>query len=83
MYVTRPISHDGDRLNMAPPPIRRWPPRPWRLFLGTYNIRDGREPRLGQAVWYARIGGFDLMILMETKITKQLYCCNRMGYIVV
>ena len=31
----------------------------------------------------ARIGGFDLMILTETRITDQDYYCNRVIYNVV
>ena len=30
-----------------------------------------------------QISGFDLMILTETKISDQTYCCNRLGYDVV
>ena len=38
---------------------------------------------IAQAIQAARIGGFDLIIIMETKITNQAYCCNKMEYDVV
>ena len=33
-----------------------------------------------KAIWEARISGFNLMNLMETKITYEAYFLNRMGY---
>ena len=33
-----------------------------------------------QAIQAEQIGGFDLMILTETKVTNQSYCCDRMIY---
>ena len=57
------------------------PPR--GLSLRTFNIRGRRGFRITQAIWEARISGFNLMIMTETNITEQAYCCNRMGYGVV
>ena len=64
MYATQLVSHGGDRLQMAPPPPHRWPPRPQGLYLSTFNICDVRGYGLTQAIWAAKIGGFDLIILI-------------------
>ena len=64
------------------PPPRR-PPRPQGLSLGNYHIRDGRGLGIAHYIRAAWIGGFDRTILMETKITDQDYCRNRMGCNVV
>ena len=36
-----------------------------------------------QAIRVERIGGFNLMIMTENKITDQVYCRNRMVYMEV
>ena len=80
MYITQPISNGGDLPHTVSPPPNLWPPIPWVLSLGNCNIRNGRGPGLVQVIQGARIGGFDLINLTETKITYQDYCRNRMGY---
>ena len=80
IYFTLLIIHGGDYLHMSLPPQRLWPPRTWGLSLGKFKICDGLGFMLAQDIWAARICGFDIMILTETKITDQDYCCNRMGY---
>ena len=77
IYVTQAIRHGRDRLHMAPQ--RRQSLRPQGLSLRTFNIRNGQVYRIKQAIRAARIGRFDLKIMMETKINGQPYCCNRMG----
>ena len=81
MYLTRLIRHGRDCLHMVAPPCRSLRPR--RLYLGNYRIRNGRGSGIAQAIRVARIGGFDLMILTETRITDQDYYCNRVLYNVV
>ena len=39
------------------------------LYLGNYHIHYGLGPRLMDSFRVARVGFFDLMILMETNIT--------------
>ena len=81
MYVTQPRRH-GEDLPHTVPPIRR-PLFPQGFFLGNYHIRNVRVSRIAQAIRAAYIGGFDLMVLMDTNITDQYYCCNMIGYNVV
>ena len=83
IFLTRPISHDVDCLYMAPPPPLRHTLHPRGLSLGTLNIHDGRGSGIAQAIMAVQIGVFDLMILMETKITNQAYCHNSLVYDVV
>ena len=80
IFLTQMISHGRDRLHMAPPPPCERTPRPRGIFLGILNIRDGRCYGILQSIRAVHIGGFDLMILMETKITNQYYCRSRLGY---
>ena len=81
--ITQLISHGRDWLHTAPTLPLWWPMRPRWLFLRTLNLRDGRGSGLAQAIRAVYIGVFDLMILMETNITSQYYCSNRLGYSVV
>ena len=53
------------------------------MYLGTFNICNGRVFGLVQGIRAVQIGGFDLMILTETNITERDYCCNILGYNVV
>ena len=76
---TQPIYHDGDLLHLAPPTHLR-PPLPQGLSIGTFNIRNGQGFGITQAIWEIQIGGFNLIILMETNITDQAYFHNRLGY---
>ena len=80
---TRPIHHGRYRFHLAPLTLRRRPPRPRRLSIGTFNIRNGWGFRITHAIRAVQIGGFDLMILMDTKVNNQAYCHNMMGYDVV
>ena len=90
IYLTRilicfaqPISHDGYRIHMEPPPQRCLPPLPQGLSLGTINIRDSQVPGIAQDIWAVQIGSFNLIIMTDTKITDHTYCHNRLGYNVV
>ena len=56
---------------------------PQELSLGTFNIRNIRGSKPAKAIQAVQIGGFDPMILTETNITYQDYCCNRLRYDVV
>ena len=60
--------------------IHRRPPRPPGLAIRTLNIRDDRDFGLAQDIWVVERGGFKVMILTKTKISKMLYCWNRLGY---
>ena len=81
MYLTQPIRH-GRYCPHIVPPLRQ-PPRYRVLYLRNYHIRDRRGSRLVGDVQVARIGGFNLMILMENMITYKSYCQHNMGYDVV
>ena len=65
---------------MAPPlmPHRR-PPLPPRLTIGTLNIRYGWGFGLAQAIREVERGGFDMMLLTETKIQSEAYSHIRLG----
>ena len=76
--VTQPRKYGWDPPHMIPPPHR--PPCTRRVSLRNYHIHDGRGSGLAEAVQVAWIGGFNLMILMDTKIIYQAYCQNRMVY---
>ena len=80
---TRLIIHGRDLLHTTTLPPHLQQTRPWGLSLVNFNIRDVRGSRLAQAIRFVKIGGFDLMILMETKISNQDYFCNSLGYYVV
>ena len=81
--LSHPIRHVGDHLHMAPPPLRRRQPHPQGISLGTFNIRGGWDYGVTQAIWAVQVGRFDVMLMTDTKITDQAYCCNRLGYDVV
>ena len=78
MYVTLLIRHSGDLSHTVPLPCQ--PPHYQVLSIGKYHICDGQSSGLVEAVQVARIGGVDLMILTETKITYKDYCQHKMGY---
>ena len=69
-----------DRLHTDPAPPRHWPPLPWGLSLSTFNIRDGRGSGIVQALQVVHLDGFNVMLLMDTKITDQDYLRNILGY---
>ena len=52
------------------------------LLVPTTPAAD-RDFWIAQAICAVQISGFDLMVVTETKITYQDYCCNRLGYNVV
>ena len=68
MYVNRLIKNSRDRPHTVPPPFQL--PRPRGLTLGNYHICDVQGSGTAQAIWAEWIGGFGLIILTETKITK-------------
>ena len=74
----RLIPHGAGRLHTAPP--RRRPPHPTRIAIRALNILDGRGFGLAQAIWAVERGGFDVMLLTETKISTMVYCRNRLRY---
>ena len=49
------------------------------IAIATLNIRDGRGLGLAQAIQELECGGFDNMLLMDTKIQTEVYCHNRLG----
>ena len=65
---------------MAPFAARYRPPRPPGIAIGTLNISDGQFFGLAQAIRAVERGGFDVMLLTETKISTTAYCWNRLGY---
>ena len=67
MYVNRPRRHGRDRPHTVSPPL--CPSCPRGLSLSNYHIRSVWGSGITQAIWAAHIGGFDLMILMETNST--------------
>ena len=81
MYVIQSRSHGRDLPHILPPSRR--PPLSRGLSLRKYHICDSWVSNIAQAIRAAQIGSLDLMILMETKITDQSYCCNRLGHNVV
>ena len=61
-------------------PLRRWPPRPPRLFIGALNIQDSRGFGLVQAICVVESGGFDVMLITKTNISTMAYFQDRLGY---
>ena len=59
---------------------RRQPPRPRGISINTFNIRDGRGLGLVHPTWKVQDGGFNLMVLTDTKVTNQAYSYNRLPY---
>ena len=47
------------------------------------NIQDGRVIGLEQAIRAVKRGGFDIMLMTETKIQTEEYSNNRLGYNVI
>ena len=80
IFLTRLISYGGDRLHTSPPSPCRRTLHPWGLSIGTLNIRNGQGYGLMQAIRAVQIDGFDLMILLDNKITNQAYCHSSLGY---
>ena len=78
IFINQPINHGGELLHTASPPPHRQTPLTWGLSLWTLNIRNGQESGITQAIKAAQIGGVNVMILMETNITDQDYCLNRL-----
>ena len=67
---TRMIRHGRDRLHSTPLPPHHRPPRPRGLSIGTYNILYGRGFGIDQDIRAVQVGGFDIMVLMETKAVR-------------
>ena len=76
----QPIIYGSDRLNIALPPPCRWPQCSPGISIGTLNIRYGRGFGLAQAILTVERGVFDVMLLTKTKIQKEAYSHNRLGY---
>ena len=76
LTFSQPILHVAGRLHTAPPPLRRPPPCPPGLTIGALNLRDGQGFGLAQAIQAVEHGGFDVMILTETKIQTEAYLHN-------
>ena len=80
LTFSRPIPHGSDRLHTATPPLCRQPQHPPRLSIRTLNICDVQVFGLAQAIRVVERGGFDVMLLTETKISTMAYFQNRLGY---
>ena len=50
------------------------------MNLGTYNIQDVCGFGLLQKIRAVRLGNYDVMLLMKTKISDTVYCKNHLGY---
>ena len=61
-------------------PLRHHPPRPHGLSLGTYNIRNGRGFGLAQDIRAVHLGIFNVMLLNNTKFTRDEYFRYGIGY---
>ena len=59
------------------------PPFPAGLAIGTLNTWGGKGFGLTQAIQEVEHGGFDVMLLIETKIQVEEYSQNRMGFDVI
>ena len=81
IFFTQPIRHGVACLHSAS--LRRRTLRPWGLSIETFNIYGGHGIGLVQDIWAVQIGGFDLMVLTERKVTNQAYYHNRLGYYMV
>ena len=75
-----PIPHSADCLHTASPPPSRLPWRLPGLAIRTLNIRDGRGFGMVQAIRAVECGGFDVMLLTDTKILLEAYLNNCLGY---
>ena len=86
----RPFASDGGAtyLFLTNPPWRRPPangafddvlpaPNPTRVC---HRDSSGQGFGLVQAIWAVERGGFDVMLLTETKIFMMAYCWIRIGY---
>ena len=63
-----PIPYGADRLYMAPPLSLFQPQRPLELAIGTLNPRCVQGFGLVQAIWLVERGGFDVILLIKTKL---------------
>ena len=77
------ILHCRNHLHLMAAMPRCRSPQPRVLSIGTYNIRNVNGFGIAQAIWAVQVGGFNLMVLTETKVTGQAYFHNRLGYNVV
>ena len=68
LTFSRPIPYGADRLHTAMSTPLRCPQRTPGLAIGTLNIQDGWGFGLAQAIRAVERGGFDMMLLTETKI---------------
>ena len=63
-----PIHHGVNCLNTALPQTHHQPPHPSGIAIGALSIQDGRVFGMAQAIRALEQGGFDFMLLTETKI---------------
>ena len=77
---TQSIRHGANRIHLATQVTRCRPPLPPRLAIRTLNVCNRRVFGIAQAVQAFEVGSFDLIILIETKISTTAYCRNRLGY---
>ena len=68
---------------MAPLLSCRRPPHPRGLSLGTYSTCDGWGVGLDQDIWSVQLGSFNIMPLVDIKISREAYFRNRLVYDVV
>ena len=80
LTFSRPISHGADHLHTPPSLSCRRPGRLPRITIGTLDIWDGWGFSLAQAIRAVERGGFDVMLLTETKIQSEEYLHNHLGY---
>ena len=81
MYTIQTKSQGNDLPNTMPLTLRT--PLCRGLSLRNYHVRNGWVSRLVESDWVERIGGFDLLILAETKITDKDCFCRKFWYDVV
>ena len=74
------IWHGSNQLHSAQAPLRCRTLRPPGFAIRTIDIRDSRGLGIAQAVLTVKLGGFDLRVLTETKISMALYCRNQLKY---
>ena len=78
LTVSQPITYGNNGLHTAP--AHRQPRHPPGLSIGTLSIRYGQGFKLAQEIQAVEHGGFDMMMLIKTKIHSEAYSHNRLGF---